>query len=78
MADSMHMSETKAMRKTFVVFRCDRCGALSYGSPEQIDGTEERRPPEGNVCGCYMGPRWVRGEWTPVTAPTRSHASEDE
>lgn len=60
----MYTSDQRAP-KTFVVYRCDRCGFLSYGSPPQIELDDPQGPPDISVqCPCYMGPRWVRGEWT--------------
>lgn len=45
--------------KTFVYYRCDRCGKVE--APRQIEPGDDGLPETD--CGCYMGPRWVRGTW---------------
>lgn len=42
-----------------VIYRCDRCGTFS--GPHQLLPSDDE-PPRVD-CGCYMGPRWVRGIW---------------
>lgn len=46
--------------KTFVYYRCDRCGRMA--APDEIEPGDDSGPPDVD-CGCYMGPRWVRGTW---------------
>lgn len=50
-----HQSEEKAtLMRRFWLWRCDRCGLLTY--------PPERRPDDEPdiVCECWSGPRWVR------------------
>lgn len=70
MGTEVHISDElqPLVGKRLTVFRCDRCGFLSYGQPEiePGDGNAELPPGLDVDCGCYMGPRWVKGVWQQV------------
>jgi hypothetical protein len=53
--------------ETWYIFRCDRCGSLTYPIQEANGIIKYEEPDESNVPDkCYMGHRWVLGMWAPV------------
>ena len=56
-----------------VYYRCDRCGTMA--ASYQILPSDDNPPRED--CGCYMGPRWVRGIWRVVERDGSSSTPPD-
>lgn len=50
---------TPGLPKLHVYYRCRKCGTVE--GPHQILPADDE-PPRSD-CGCYTGPRWVRGVW---------------